>query len=107
MIQELRLHIEELKKIDSHRKVWMFLSAFVVATVIGIIFRWDYVMQSKFVWLVSSLGLTISMVWWYWTMRLVRYIVHYKSTEAIILQELIDEIRFIKTEVMKNNSVHG
>ena len=80
----------------------MFLSAGVVITVIGMIFYWDYIFQSKFIWFTTSMGLLTSMVWWYWTMRLIRYLVHYKATEALILEELIREIQIIKREVSKN-----
>lgn len=102
MIETLRAHVKQLYLIDSYRKIWMILSAGVVATVIGMIFSWDYIFQTKFIWFTTSMGLVISMVWWYWTMRLIRYLVHYKATEALILEEIIREIQIIKQEVVKN-----
>ena len=102
MIETLRAHVRELYQINEYRKIWMFLSAGVVITVIGMIVCWDYIFQSKFIWFTTSMGLLISMVWWYWTMRLIRYLIHYKATEAIILEEIIREIRLIKQEVVKN-----
>ena len=102
MIEKLTAHLIELKEINSYRRVWMFLSGFVVLTIIGIIFAWDFVQQNKVIWLVSSIGLLLSMTWWYWTMRLIRYLIHFKTAEAEILQDIITEIRYIKGEVVKN-----
>ena len=99
MNQRIQKHITDLQNIDNQRKAWLFLSAFVAVTIIGIIFGWNYVQANKIIWLVTSLGLLVSMTWWYWTMKLIRQIVNYKLTESEILNDLIQDIRYIKDEV--------
>jgi predicted membrane channel-forming protein YqfA (hemolysin III family) len=104
MNKKLRKHIEELHIIDSQRKGWLVLSAFVASGVLGIIFGWNTVQEHRLVWAVVSLGLIISVIWWYWTMRLVRHLIHYKVTESEILTDIVQDIRYIKKEVIKNTS---
>ena len=104
MIEILKKQAEDLTLIDGYRKAWLFLSSFVVATIVGIIFGWNYIVGQKLAWVASSSGLLISMVWWYWTMRLIRYLIHYKITESHILEEIIVEIKEIKQEIVKKSS---
>jgi hypothetical protein len=104
MNKKLRQHIEELHIIDSQRKGWLVLSAFVASGVLGIIFGWNSVQEYHLVWVVVSLGLIISMIWWYWTMRLVRHLIHYKVTESEILTDIVKEIQYIKREIVKKSN---
>lgn len=101
MNKKLKKHIEELHIIDSQRKGWLVLSAFVSIAVLGIIFGWNSVRENQLVWLVVSLGLVVSMIWWYWTMRLIRHLINYKVAESEILTDVVKEIRYIKREVVK------
>jgi hypothetical protein len=101
MKTKIKKHIEELHIIDSQRKGWLVLSAVVAAGVLGIIFGWNAVQQYHLVWLVVSGGLIVSMIWWYWTMKLIRHLIHYKVTESEILIDIVADIRAIKNEVQK------
>ena len=97
----IKEHIEDLHKIDNQRKGWLVLSAFVVAVVLGIIFGWGWVYSNHLIWLAVSTGLIVTLVWWYWTMRLVRHVIQYKLAESEILQEVVDDIRYIKNNLIK------
>ena len=99
---KIKKHIEELHIIDSQRKGWLVLSAFVASGLLGIIFGWNAVQQYHLVWLVVSGGLIVSMIWWYWTMRLINHLIHYKVTESEILSDIVEDIRTIKNEVRKS-----
>jgi ABC-type bacteriocin/lantibiotic exporter with double-glycine peptidase domain len=98
---KIKKHIEELHIIDSQRKGWLVLSAVVAAGLLGIIFGWNAVQQYHLVWLVVGGGLIISMIWWFWTMRLINHLIHYKVTESEILNDIVEDIRAIKDEVRK------
>jgi ABC-type bacteriocin/lantibiotic exporter with double-glycine peptidase domain len=101
MKTKIKKHIEELHIINSQRKGWLVLSAFVAVGLLGIIFGWNAVQQYHLVWLVVGGGLIISMIWWYWTMRLITHLIHYKVTESEILIDIVQDIRMIKDEVRK------
>jgi ABC-type bacteriocin/lantibiotic exporter with double-glycine peptidase domain len=95
----MKNHIEKLQNFDRERKSWLVLSAFVSIGAIGVIFGWNAVQTNHLIWVVSSLGLVIAVIWWYWTMRLIRHLIEHKIVESSILQELVEDIRHIKEEV--------
>ena len=95
----MKNHIETLKKFDQERKSWLVLSAFVAVGILGIIFGWNAVQTNHLIWVVSSLGLIIAVIWWHWTMRLIRHLIEHKIFEAVILQDIVEDIRHIKDEV--------
>ena len=99
---KIKQHIEDLHRINSQRKNWLILSAFVAFAILGIIVGWNTVQQSRITWVLVSLGLLVSMSWWYWTMKIIRHLISYKITESEILEEIVQEIRFIKNEVVKD-----
>ena len=92
-------HINKLHQFDSERKAWLGLSVFVIAVIVGIVFGWNLVVQNHLLWLVVAGGLTISSVWWYWTMRVVRHLINSKHDEYVILQDIVDSIAEIKKDV--------
>ena len=95
----MKNHIEKLQNFDRERKSWLVLSAFVAIGAMGIIFGWNAVQTNHLIWVVSSLGLVIAVIWWYWTMRLIQHLIEHKIVESTILQELVEDIRHIKEEV--------
>jgi ABC-type bacteriocin/lantibiotic exporter with double-glycine peptidase domain len=95
----MKNHIEKLQNFDRERKSWLVLSAFVSIGAIGVILGWNAVQTNHLIWVVSSLGLVIAVIWWYWTMRLIRHLIEHKIVESSILQELVEDIRHIKEEV--------
>lgn len=98
---KLKQHVEDLHKIDNQRKGWLALSAFVAAGVLGLIFGWNWVNDNHLIWVIVSGGLMISVIWWYWTMKLIRHLINHKLTEAEILHEVIEDIRYIRNNVIK------
>lgn len=98
---KLKEHVEDLHKIDNQRKGWLVLSAFVVSAITGIIFGWNWVHSNHLIWLFVSAGLILAVVWWYWTMRLIRHLIQHKVTESEILTEVIEDIRYIKNNLIK------
>jgi len=101
MNTKLKEHVEDLHKIDNQRKGWLALSAFVVAAITGIIFGWNWVHSNHLIWLVVSIGLILAVIWWYWTMRLIRHLIQHKVTESEILTEVVEDIRYIKNNLIK------
>lgn len=99
-MQRLLQHQKKLKLFHQHRRWWLVLSSFVVFVVLGIIFEWEELQSSIVVlWIVVSLGLTVSVVWWYWSMRLIRELIDYRVEESEILSDIYNTIKEIKEEV--------
>jgi hypothetical protein len=92
---------EDLLRFDAERKFWLTISGFFAAAVIAVIYQWNDILSSHLVWITASVMLTISVIWWYWTMRVIRTILRHRHSEIEILHDLIVDIKEIKTEVSK------
>jgi len=99
MIEILKKHISELNQIDKYRKRWLMLSALVVIGVIFVIVDWNLLIEHKLIWQVVAGGLIISVVWWYWTMRVIRILLRQKTEETQVLTELVIFIREASQEI--------
>jgi uncharacterized protein (DUF2062 family) len=92
---------EDLLRFDAERKFWLAVSGFFAAAVIAVIYRWNDILSNHLVWITTASMLTISVIWWYWTMRVIRTILGHRRAEIEILHDLIIDIKEIKTEVSK------
>lgn len=99
MEDRLKKHLNQLHAFDDERRAWLFLSSFVIFTVLGVIFTWDAVIHSKIIWLIVTAGFIVSVVWWYWTMRLVRHLIDSKHDEYKLLSDIIQMVRDVKLDV--------
>ena len=103
MVELIKANLETLKAFDQQRKNWLRLSGFVVLVVILIIADWKTITQSFWGWIAVSMGLTVSVLWWYWTMSIIRKILETKQIESHIIAELVKDIRSIKEDVKNIN----
>lgn len=92
---------EDLLRFNEERKFWLTISGFFAAAVIAVIYKWNDILSNHLVWLTTASMLTISVIWWYWTMRVIRIILGHRHSEIEILHDLIIDIKEIKTEVSK------
>lgn len=96
-------HISDLKYFDNQRKAWLVLSAFVILAVLGIIFEWHKIESSVWLWTLGTSGIVVSVVWWYWTMRLIRGLLEFKIEEANLLSDIITDLKEIKQNLSKHS----
>lgn len=101
---------QELDKLNNQRRVWLWASSVVFWAIIFIIFFWDWIdhLGSKSVWwFIVSCMLILSINWWYWTMRIVRKLIHHQRVEYSLLRSIITDLGKIKRDVknMSANSV--
>ena len=102
MIKKLEAQQENIEKFERARKFWLRISFFVVVMVNGIVFSWNTSHPSGWAWLITSLGLIVSVVWWYWTMKLIRVILNSRVHELEILKDLSQDIKSIKKDLQKS-----
>jgi hypothetical protein len=99
MEKNLQKHLAHLQELNNERKHWLGISVFVIITIIGIVFNWDYVVGDKIAWITITLGLTITVLWWYWTMKIVRHLLESKNDEYELLNGVVQTIKEIKEDV--------
>ena len=101
MENQIQTQIQTLRQFEKERKLWMALSAIVIISVLGIIFDWATIYQYKLEWLVGAGGLLLTIVWWYWTMRITKELITIKIKDREILQEVIEDIKHIRKEILR------
>jgi hypothetical protein len=103
-MKKLKNHIKDLQHIEIQRRWWILLGAVVTATVGYIIFDWQFVLDLKLGWLFVTLSLIAAVVWWCWTMRVIRHFIDFRKEETEILLDIVREVREIKDEVKNLSS---
>ena len=101
MENKIQTQIQTLRQFKKERKLWMALSAIVLVLIIGIIFDWSIIYQYKLQWLVGAGGLLMSVAWWYWTMRIIKELLTIKIKDREILQDIIEDVKHIRKEILR------
>ena len=91
-----------LQTLEKHRRRWLILSSIVFASAAFIIYDWFQIQNHTIHWTLSALGVLISIIWWYWTMRLIRILLQHRLEDRLIMAEIIEDVKYIRTEVLKN-----
>ena len=102
MEHKIENQFKAISAINTHRKMWLMLSACVIAVIGFTIFDRDLLFQYNLMWILGILGITISVVWWYWVMRLINKLVHLRIEEMDVLAELCKEVKEIKQNIREN-----
>lgn len=103
--KRIKDHTAELEKIYKQRQRWLLISSIVVTSVILVIFGSSFIdsYNNKHIWwIIVSLGLILSMNWWYWTMKSVSALVRSIYAEYEILNEITSEIEELRV-IIKND----
>ncbi len=104
MVDKLKTGIEKLETLNKQRIIWLRLSGFVVIAILAIIFDWHYVQDTKWEFLVFSSGMILSVLWWYWTMIILRHLIEQKKAESAVIIDIVEDIREIKESVKKSTT---
>ena len=103
----LTIHQRDLEKLYKERRIWLWASSIVFSGIIFLIFGWEWLsgLESKAIWwLIISLMLLISVNWWYWTMKVIRIIIHYQEVEYQLIKEIYRQINDVKLDLKKTFS---
>jgi len=103
MASKLNIIKQSIGKLNIERKLWLALSGLVVAASFVLFLGWNSIQVNHLQWVFVTLGITVSMIWWFWTMRLIRIILNHRLTEVEILQEIVNDIKDIKINVANLN----
>jgi hypothetical protein len=106
MIKEKQQLIEKFKsdinRLNNQRILWLTFSSLIFLGVIILIFFSNKIndLQSQSVWwLIGSIGLLVSVNWWYWTLMLVRNVLQHQIDTITILSEITKDVKEIKTDI--------
>ena len=102
MKENLQTHIKKIHDLEKDRIFWLKISGFVAVLMISLIASWEFITDNKINWTLISLGLIISAIWWYWTMKIIREHLKLRKEEIDILQDIVFEIKEIKKTIDKS-----
>lgn len=103
MTDILTKHAKKLEKFNQERVFWLKLSAFVCIVILLILADWNILRVSDYIWYFVIAGLTVAVLWWYWTMRIFRHILTHRVEELVILKEIVEDVKDVKNELKKIN----
>ena len=103
MALKLNIIKQSIGKLNIERKLWLALSGLVIAASFVLFVEWNTIQINHLQWVFVTSGITVSMIWWFWTMRLIRIILNHRLTEVEILQEIVTDIKDIKNNVANLN----
>jgi amino acid permease len=104
MDSKINQNLKNLNSLNKERIFWLRISLFVVVLSVITIFNWNYLIKTDLIFLVVSIGIIITIIWWYWTMSIIRKLIGFKTVETEIMNDLILDIRDIKQDIRKNLS---
>lgn len=103
MDKKIIKNLENLNNLNRERIFWLKISAFVVIFCFVIVYNWNFLIESKLIWVITSLGLLLSIIWWYWTMSIIRKLISFKTIETELISGLVDDIKEIKKDIKNIN----
>lgn len=101
MAENIKQYIKEFEKIEKQRIAWLRLSILVAIAMLAIVLDWTYISNNQHLWFLFFLGLGLSIVWWYWTMMLVKKIIRIKQELLHLVIELTENISKTRSEITK------
>lgn len=92
-------NLKLLQSLNRERIFWLRISAFVVFSFFLVVFNWTEILESDLLWIIVGAGVFICILWWYWTMSIIRKLISFKTLETEIMSELITDIKAVRTDI--------
>jgi len=102
MANILLQHLEELKEMNWQRRAWLMLSALVLIVIVFLVFDNSTLEHQRLIWPFGVLGITLSVVWWYWSMRLIGRLITHRKEETEVLLDICESVKEMRDEVRKS-----
>jgi Flp pilus assembly protein TadB len=99
MVKNLEQNLKDCEKFEKQRTAWLRISGFIAIVILVVIVDWSFVTTSKESWILFSSGITMALIWWYWTMMLIRRLLKHNTELAKILLDLHHDVKDIKKEL--------
>jgi hypothetical protein len=104
MDKRLTSQLHDLKLLDNQRKAWLVLSALVVIILGFLIFDHQQIAEYGLLWQIGILGITVTVVWWYWAMRMIAILLQQRIEEVQVLSDLYDSLNEVKQDILDSTT---
>lgn len=92
----------DIIRLNKQRVQWIAFSLIIFVVVTLIIFFSETInhLHSHSIWyIIGSVGLLLSINWWYWTLTLIQNVLQHQIDTVIILSEITNDVKEIKTDI--------
>ena len=92
----------DISRLNKQRFRWLAFSSIIFVVVTLIIFFSEKInnLHSQTIWwIIGSMGLLLSINWWCWTLTLIRSVLQHQIDTVIILSEITNDVKKIKTDI--------
>jgi hypothetical protein len=101
--KKLTVFQEDIVQLNRYHKLWLIFSIISSSIIILIFISWDFIIgknSNLLKWSIISLEISLSIIWWLWTINLVKKMLRYQHSILDILLDITNGINEIKTEVL-------
>lgn len=102
MVEHLKKYSEECNEFERQRTAWLRISGFVAIAILIIIADWRYAQDNKHLWILFSFGIVLSLVWWYWTMMVIRRLLTHQQAITNVMIDMFSAVREVKETIDKD-----
>jgi len=95
---------QRLKNIKLQKQSWVTLSIIFVVLLISVIIEWGDITQvnNPYLWVfIFAILILTSIIWWFWTMRIMSTFLNHRKQEIMILEEIVIDIKQMKSDIEK------
>lgn len=97
---------KSIVKLKEQSRLWLMASSVIaVGVMLTIVFSENIsnLYSVRIWWTVGSIGLIVSVNWWYWTLSLIRTLLNHQINIVKILSEITTDVKGIKTDINSLN----
>jgi len=88
------------------KKSWIRFSIFFVILILLAILEWEQIMNLKYQpvqFFIFGFFIIVSVIWWYWTMSMIKKLLTMRQLEVKILEDLVKDINQVKKDIQNIN----
>lgn len=90
-----------IEKIKRQSNAWLLLGVAVVFILGSLGYEWNR-LNPNVLLILGVVGISGAVIWWVWTMFIIRQMIDHRIKEEIALREIIDRIKDLQTELKKS-----
>lgn len=98
----IQKNLYRIRKFEYQRVLWVRLSfLFLVIIAFSILFYKDIVESQSIILYLGIVGfvLPLAVIWWYWTMRLIKIMLKLRQDEITILNGIVLDVKDMKEKI--------
>jgi hypothetical protein len=93
--------IQIISELQEQARGWVVLGISVVIFYPVIFFNWDIIQRFNLLLPLGLVGISGTMIWWFWTMRIVFKLLSLRSEDTLRFDEILTELKTIRKELQK------